>query len=144
MKKNNLRTKNPRKGQSYQQKVNSFAIYIAFLLLLLLLFLLFTGKGQPLRKTRTAKPKPKIMTDAGPTDEELFRCIYCHKDFAKRNYLLNQAKNALQRKWNWGNITPIPTGGAKMTEHTYVSMNTAMAHIPLQDPSGLITTNTMD
>ena len=89
MKKNNLRTKNPRKGQSYQQKVNSFAIYIAFLLLLLLLFLLFTGKGQPLRKTRTAKPKPKIMTDDGPSEKELFRCLYCYKDFAKRNYLLN-------------------------------------------------------
>ena len=41
--------------------------------------------------------------------------------------MYTKTKNALHRKWNWGNITPIPTGGAKMTEHTYVSMNTAMA-----------------
>ena len=54
MKKNNLRTKNQRKGQSYQQKVNSFAIYIAFLLLLLLLFLFFTGKGKPTGEIQTS------------------------------------------------------------------------------------------
>ena len=58
--------------------------------------------------------------------------------------MYTKTKNALQRKWNWGIITPIQTGGAKMTENTYVSMHTAMAHIPLQDPSGLITTKTMD
>ena len=58
--------------------------------------------------------------------------------------MYTKTKNALHGKWNWGNITPIPTGGAKMTENTNVNMNTAMEHIPLQGPSGLITTNTMD
>jgi len=31
--------------------------------------------------------------------------------------MYTKTKNALHGKWNWDIITPIPTGGAKMTEH---------------------------